>query len=208
MSTVRDKQDQAQSEFLNELIKYEDMGIAYYSDQDPNKKILTHPESEDIKERIEKSARKWKNPYREAYLWLKGEFLDVSGMYDALQEREGVMKAQLNTEQKKRDDQKELDKLTLGKTTMKSLFKSKSQKESNILSLQAAIEIADQEIIDFRKLINFLTIYHGQIAIPKFKSAKAKMYLKSLNNFCVKEISNAHLSATLYNSLLDVGKPE
>jgi hypothetical protein len=53
------------------------------------------------------------------------------------------MKAQLNTEQKKRDDQKELDKLTLGKTTMKSLFKSKSQKESNILSLQAAIEIAD-----------------------------------------------------------------
>lgn len=91
---------------------------------------------------------------------------------------------------------------------MKSLFKSKSQKESNILSLQAAIEIADQEIIDFRKLINFLTIYHGQMAIPKFKSAKAKMYLKSLNNFCVKEISNAHLSATLYNSLLDIGKNE
>lgn len=193
---------------MNELIKYEDIGIAYYSDQDPSKKTLTHPDSEDIKERIEKSSRKWKNPYREAYLWLKGEFLDVSGMYDALQGREGVMKAQLNTEQKKRDDQKELDKLTLGKTTMKSLFKSKSQKESNILSLQAAIEIADQEIIDFRKLINFLTIYHGQIAIPKFKTAKAKMYLKSLNNFCVKEISNAHLSATLYNSLLDVGKTE
>jgi len=128
---------------LNELIKYEDIGIAYYSDQDPNKKTLTHPDSDDIKERIEKSSRKWKNPYREAYLWLKGEFLDVSGMYDALQGREGVMKAQLNTEQKKRDDQKELDKLTLGKTTMKSLFKSKSQKESNILSLQAAIEIAD-----------------------------------------------------------------
>ena len=208
MSSVREKQDAAQSEFLNELIKYEDIGIAYYSDQDPSKKTLTHPDSEDIKERIEKSSRKWKNPYREAYLWLKGEFLDVSGMYDALQGREGVMKAQLNTEQKKRDDQKELDKLTLGKTTMKSLFKSKSQKESNILSLQAAIEIADQEIIDFRKLINFLTIYHGQIAIPKFKTAKAKMYLKSLNNFCVKEISNAHLSATLYNSLLDVGKTE
>ena len=83
---------------MNELIKYEDIGIAYYSDQDPNKKTLTHPDSDDIKERIEKSSRKWKNPYREAYLWLKGEFLDVSGMYDALQGREGVMKAQLNTE--------------------------------------------------------------------------------------------------------------
>jgi hypothetical protein len=64
-------------------------------------------------------------------------------MYDCLQGREGVMKAQLNTEQKKKDDQKELDKLSVGKTTLKSMFKSKSQKESKILNLQAAIEIAD-----------------------------------------------------------------
>jgi len=53
-----------------------------------------------------------------------------------------------------------------------------------------------------------LTIYHGQIAIPKFKVAKARMYLKAVNNFCVKEISNAHLSATLYHSLLDIEKKE
>jgi len=52
---------------------------------------------------------------------------------------------------------------------MKSFFKSKSQKESGILSLKAGIEIAEQEIADFKKLIIFLTIYHGQIAIPKFK---------------------------------------
>ena len=45
-------------------------------------------------------------------------------------------------------------------------------------------------------------------AIPKFKTAKAKIYLKSLNNFCVKEISNAHLSATLFHSLLEVGEKE
>ena len=126
MSSVREKQDSAQSEFMNELMKYEDIGLAYYSDQDYKKRTLTHPDSEDLKERIEKSSKKWKNPYREAYIWLKGEFLDVSGMYDGLQGREGVMKAQLNTEQKKRDDQKELDKLALGKTTMKSIFKSKS----------------------------------------------------------------------------------
>jgi len=34
------------------------------------------------------------------------------------------------------------------------------------------------------------------------------MYLKSLNNFCVKEISNAHLAATLYHSMLDLGDKE
>ena len=89
---------------------------------------------------------------------------------------------------------------------MKSVFKSKAKKESNILSLSAAIEIADQEIIDFKKLIVFLTIYHGQVAIPKFKQAKARLYLKTLNNFCVKEISNSHLTATLFHSMLDVTK--
>ena len=31
------------------------------------------------------------------------------------------------------------------------------------------------------------------------------MYLKSLNNFCVKEISNAHAAAILYHSMLDIG---
>jgi len=116
------------------------------------------------------------------------------------------MKNQLNTEQKKRDDMKELDKVSSGKTTMKSLFKSKNAKESSLLSLKAGLEIHDQEIADFKKLITFLTIYHGQTAIPKFKQAKARMYLKSLNNFCVKEISNAHLAATLYHSMLDIGE--
>jgi hypothetical protein len=48
-----------------------------------------------------------------------------------------------------------------------------------------------------------LTIYHGKEAIPKFKQAKAKNYLKMLNSFCVKEISNAHSIATLFHSLLE-----
>jgi len=34
-------------------MKYEDVGIAYYSDQDYNKRILTHPNASDLKERID-----------------------------------------------------------------------------------------------------------------------------------------------------------
>jgi hypothetical protein len=203
---VREKHDLNQSGLMFQLMKYEDIATAYYSDQEYNKRILTHPNCEDLKERVATNGKKTKNPYRDAYLWLKGEFLDVQGMYDSLQGREGVMKAQLNTEQKKRDDAKELDKMQQKKTTLKSVFKSSNQKQSTMLNLQAGIEIADQEIADFKKLITFLTIYHGQIAIPKFKIAKSKMYVKAVNNFCVKEISNAHLSATLYHSLLDIGK--
>jgi len=85
------------------------------------------------------------------------------------------------------------------------LFKSKQQKDTKIVDLQAAIENTEQEIKDFKKLTDFLAFYHGQEAIPKFKAAKLKNYLKALNTFCVKEISNAHMTATLYHSLLELG---
>lgn len=65
------------------------------------------------------------------------------------------------TEAKKRNDQQELEKLNLGKKTLKSIFKSKSSKENDMLNLQANIEVANKDIEDYKKLINFLTIYHG-----------------------------------------------
>lgn len=90
MVATRVKQDKSHSELLTQLMKYEEIGIAYYSDQDQTKRTLTNPDANDLKERIEESSKKIKNPYKDAYLWLKGEFLDVSGMYDGLQGREGV----------------------------------------------------------------------------------------------------------------------
>mmetsp|Transcript_15928 Transcript_15928/g.24608 ORF Transcript_15928/g.24608 Transcript_15928/m.24608 type:complete len:146 (+) Transcript_15928:960-1397(+) len=93
MVETRDKNDKAQSELMDQLMKFEDIGIAYYSDQDYNQRVLTHPSCSELKDKVEQTGRKVKNPYRDAYLWLKGEFLDVQGMYDCLQGREGVMKA-------------------------------------------------------------------------------------------------------------------
>jgi hypothetical protein len=54
---------------------------------------LTHPNADDLEERIKTSATKWKNPYRDAYIWLKGELLDVQGMSNALDGREAVFKS-------------------------------------------------------------------------------------------------------------------
>lgn len=61
--------------------------------------------------------------------------LDIIGMINAMKGRDSVMKRQLATESKKRSDQEELEKLSLGKTTLKSFFKSKDGKEKDILNL-------------------------------------------------------------------------
>ena len=49
--------------------------------------------------------------------------------------------------------------MSLGKTTFKSFFKSKDGKEKEILNLQARIEQANIDIEEYRKLINFITVY-------------------------------------------------
>lgn len=62
--------------------------------------------------------------------------------------------------------------MSLGKTTLKSFFKSKGTIEKDILIYQAEIEKITNEIEDYRKLINFITIYHGHLAVDKFKANK------------------------------------
>lgn len=42
------------------------------------------------------------------------------------------------------------------------------------------------------------------MAIDKFKSNKVAQYMRMLNNFAVREISNAHLAATMYHQLLEL----
>lgn len=58
-------------------------------------------------------------------------------MIECLAGREQIMKFQIQAEEKKRSDAKELEKLSAGKTTMKSLFASKAKKEGNIINLQS-----------------------------------------------------------------------
>lgn len=146
MIQIRDSQDVNYKLTVQNLMKYEDNNIEYYSESDLSKRVLTNPALPDFKEQMDITHKQWKNPFREAYYWLKGELLDLRGINEALLGREQVVKMQSNVESKKRSDQVELEKLSQGKTTLKSIFKSKSSKENDILNLQAAIEVANKDI--------------------------------------------------------------
>ena len=51
--------------------------------------------------------------------------------------------------------------MTLGKTTLKSLFKSKTTITKDIDVYSAAIQQLDLDIDQYKKLVNFITIMHG-----------------------------------------------
>ena len=186
-------------------MQYEDCAMDFFNDNDGNSvRILTSPTVGDMKQKIDDTVKCYKSPFAESALWIKGEMLDIQGMIDALKGRETVMKKQMAAESKRRDDQEELEKLSLGKTTLKSFFKSKSGKEADILALQAKIEGANVDIEEYRKLINFITIFHGQMAIDKFKKQKMQQYRLMLQSMSTRSINNSYLTATLNSGILQV----
>jgi len=86
------------------LLKYEDNNVEYYTDSDITKRTMTNPGRGDFKEQSDAAFKNLKNPYRDAYYWLKGELLDIKGMNEALMGREQVVKMQSACESKKRSD--------------------------------------------------------------------------------------------------------
>jgi hypothetical protein len=151
------------------------------------------------KEKLAEVYENFRNPYRDAYIWLKGELLDLKGLNDALLGRDSVIKAQGNLEQKRISDMSELDKRKAGKTTLKSVFKGSKGKEKDLLNIENNIKAAELEIEDYKKLVAFLTLYMFDHAIKGFKKNKGNAYLQMMNGFCVKEISNSHSSATMWH---------
>ncbi len=84
---------------------------------------MTHPQNGDIDTLIKDTHSGWRNSYREAYIWIKGELLDIHGMCDAIIGRETVIKQMLALQTKMRNEQLELDKAAVGKKSMKNMLK-------------------------------------------------------------------------------------
>ena len=80
MIKVRDIQDRNYRTLMSNLMKYEDQNVEYYSDSDLTKRISTHPSSGDMKEKMDNTSSGWRNPYKDIYIWLKGELLDLTGI--------------------------------------------------------------------------------------------------------------------------------
>jgi hypothetical protein len=106
MVIVREDQIGAYQAIMQGLIKYEDNNIEYVSNSDAGKRILTNPTTgSEFTERFTSQWKGQKNPFKDAFYWLKGELLDLKGLKTALEGREAVVKQQSSTESKKRSDQ-------------------------------------------------------------------------------------------------------
>jgi len=65
-----------------------------------------------------------RNPYFNIYHWVKGEIFDIDSIMTAVTQCNKVEKNRLQKEKSKRSTQDDLDNVTTGKKTVKTLFKN------------------------------------------------------------------------------------
>lgn len=133
MSCVKEHQASAKhyEELYSLLRQYEDTAV-HFCAEDPLKSIVLTKEESQIKDKTLDVVQKYKNPFLEAALWIRGEMLDIAGMLNAIKGAGLVTKHMQMSQDKIREQQEELDKLSIGKATLKSFFKSKEGKEKDI----------------------------------------------------------------------------
>lgn len=66
------------------LIDFEDMAIDALSDGDRTKRIISHPVASDLPEKITTNVEKWRNPFKEAWMALRSELLDLKAMMNCM----------------------------------------------------------------------------------------------------------------------------
>jgi len=85
-------------------MEYEDIAVDFFSDGRSDQRILTNTSVGDMATKLKDTISCYKSPFAEAALWIKGEMLDIQGMIDAIKGRESVMKKQMATESRRRED--------------------------------------------------------------------------------------------------------
>lgn len=164
-------------QFLSMLEKYEGLNFSNYVDGVENKMVFGHPESgTGLKTEVSKLSENLKNPYFNIYHWVKGEIFDIESIMSAITMKEKIEKSRLSKEKSKKSTQENLDSVTTGRKTVKTLFKNINDTGKMVSN----IENTDKEIEALEIQKKILSVYLGQDIIPKFKQRRLGIYTNIL----------------------------
>jgi hypothetical protein len=113
--------------FMGMLNKYEELNLANYVEGDDTKLLLgnkANEETENIKEAVGIMTENLKNPYFNLYHWCRGEYLDIQAVNEALTTRDKLNEKISRRQKKKVSTQSDLDNVTTGRKTVKTLLKT------------------------------------------------------------------------------------
>ena len=182
------------------LDKYEELNLTHYVDGDTKKMVFGAQLSEEqlvskadsIKDQVEKLCDNLKNPFFNIFHWVKGELFDIEAVVAALNRKDAIQSNIGKQEKKKKSTQGDLDNVTTGKKTLKTLMKSEKDAGDMVSKIEnVRVKISffylflislyfqtDKEIENNQFLYDIITIYLGETIITPFKSKKITIYNK------------------------------
>lgn len=125
--------------------------------------------------------------------------MDLEAIQQAINARNKLIEYRQKIISKQKSDEQELGKLMSGKTTFKTLFKSKSGKEGSATILRKAIELEGEDIAAYQKIINIINQHLFEKSIPWFKQDKMANYFSMLDLLWSQEMSNSNVSLSYWN---------
>lgn len=112
-------------QFLNMLDKYETLNFSNYVDGDTQRMVFGNGDAgTELRKEVSKLSDHLKNPYFNIYHWVKGEMFDIDSIMSAVTCVEKIEKSRLSKEKSKKNTQENLDNVTTGRKTVKTLFKN------------------------------------------------------------------------------------
>lgn len=199
MVNVKDNVNKRTAAIVDSMSYYESNGMTKFANQDSTKMIIENPEDTEMKNKAEGMGHSLSNTFKDFYFWIRSTLGDVEAALDAVNGKERIVQNKIKLENKKKSEQSELDSLSSGKTTFKSLFKSAAKKQNRIVYLNADIEKLEKEIEEYDIIVKMLNYHIAQSIIPEFKENQVKEYYKFLNFIARREINNSAATICFWN---------
>lgn len=164
------------------LKEYEKSALKFYTNNNESKRIVT-AENFETDKAAASISEDLGNPYRLMFQWIQMEVQELHALRDSIESLKNVEKTIVKIKDTKNDYSTELNDMQLGRTTLKSVWKSITRQTLTTEELMRRIEECEKDIEDWQKLRDYLIQYVPQVVFPKFKRERGGLYFRFLISF-------------------------
>ena len=156
--------------FLNMLDNYEKLNLTNYVEGDDTKMVFLDKNSNI---NISTVCENMKNPYFNIYHWVKGEIFDIEAVMFAITTKDKTQKTIQDKIKAKKSKQDDLDNVTQGRKTVKTLFKNQNDTGAMVNKIEQVstknsfswpwfdYTQTDKEIEALQQMFDVISIYIG-----------------------------------------------
>mmetsp|Transcript_14266 Transcript_14266/g.24268 ORF Transcript_14266/g.24268 Transcript_14266/m.24268 type:complete len:139 (-) Transcript_14266:98-514(-) len=117
--------------------------------------------------------------------------MNLESLMDAIGEKESCDVRKQNAIKRLAEDREMIQKLGMGKFTLKTMFKSKSGKKRQQATIIERVAQRERDIENWDIIKRFIIIYLAEVAIPEFRQRKMQKYIQAMSLFSGDELVNS-----------------